>query len=146
LSITPQLLGLCLVSTRFVRKPLYEKFHLFVAASRQSAAKYFCVTLCEPLKKRIGRRDHDSQSERPDLGSKLVAGLGSQTPPLISLRATPFVQHRMRLWLTSRRITPPAIESKNALGSGTGRMEPGTTNRSSDEKLKLFGKLLVNNW
>jgi glutamate-1-semialdehyde 2,1-aminomutase len=28
-----------------------------------------------------GRRDHDSRSERPNLGNKFVAGLGSQTPP-----------------------------------------------------------------
>jgi len=56
------------------------------------------------------------------------------------------VQHRIRLWLTSRRISPPVIESKNALGSGTGRMKPGTTYRFADEMLKLLGKLLVNNW
>ena len=56
------------------------------------------------------------------------------------------VQHRMRLRLINRKITPPVIVSKKGLGSGTGRMEPGTTNRSADEKLKLLGKLLVNNW
>lgn len=29
----------------------------------------------------MGRRDHNSRSESPDVGDKFVAGLGSQTPP-----------------------------------------------------------------
>ena len=32
-------------------------------------------------KAKSGRRDHNSRSERPNLGNKSVAGLGSQTPP-----------------------------------------------------------------
>jgi hypothetical protein len=53
----------------------------------------------------------------------------------ISLCANLAIQRWMRLRLFSRKITPPVSESKNAPGSGAGTMEPGTTNKSADEKL-----------
>ena len=34
-----------------------------------------------PIKIKFGTRDHDSRSERFNLGNKFVAGLGSQTRP-----------------------------------------------------------------
>jgi len=50
----------------------------------------------------MGRRDHNSRSESPDLGDKFVAGLGSQTPPSDKMNVT--IASRQRVRKINRRL------------------------------------------